>query len=98
MESLPRIRVLKQMGAIEVSEPVRVGGEVRRHPIEYHADPLLVQRIDQEHEVLRRPIARSRREIAGRLIAPRSVEWVLGDGHQFDVREAGLGDGGGVDC
>jgi hypothetical protein len=33
---------------------VLVLGEVRRDPVEDHADAGLVQRVDQEHEVLRR--------------------------------------------
>ena len=50
--------------------------------------PVLVQMIDEVHEVLRRAVARGRREIAGGLVAPGSVERMLGDRHQLDVREA----------
>ena len=71
-------------------QAVRVGREVRGHPVEYHADAVLVQVIDQIHEVLRRPVARGRREIAGGLVAPRAIERMLRDRHQFDMGESGL--------
>ena len=63
---------------------------MRRHPVEDHADAVLVQHVDEVHEVLRRAVARGRREVAGRLVAPRAVERVLGHRHQLDVREAPL--------
>ena len=87
MKSLPRIGMLVQVGPVEVDQAVRIGGKVRRHPVEDHADALLMQMIDEVHEVLRRAIARGRGEISGGLIAPGPVERVLGDRHQLDVRE-----------
>ena len=60
-----------------------------RHPIEEDADALLVQMVNEIHEVLRRSVATGRRKEAGGLIAPRAEERVLGDGHQFDVGETG---------
>src|SRR5215467_1405693 len=69
MESAAPIGMLEQMGAVEVCETVRVGREVRRHPIKYHADSALVKVIDEKHEVLRRAITCGRCEISGRLIS-----------------------------
>ena len=69
---------------------MRVGRKVRGHPVEDHADAALVQVVDEVHEVLRRAVARGRREVAGGLVAPGAVERVLGDRHQLHVREAGL--------
>ena len=80
--------MLVQVRAVEISESVRVGRKVRRHPVEDHADAVLVQDVDQLHEVLRRAVAGGRREIAGRLVAPRAVERMLGDRHQLDVGES----------
>jgi hypothetical protein len=37
--------VLEQVRAVELCQAVRVGGKVRRHPIEDHADAGLVQRV-----------------------------------------------------
>ncbi len=88
VDALPRVRVFVEVRAVEVDEAVLVGGKVRRRPVEDHADPLLVQVIDEPHEVLRRAVARRGREEPGHLVAPRRIERVLGDGQQLDVREA----------
>ncbi len=61
---------------------------MRRHPVEDHADPLLVQMIDQEHQVLGRSKARRGGEIPRGLIAPGTVERVFRNRHQFDMRES----------
>ena len=87
VEALARVGVLVQVRAVEVMQPVRVGREMRWHPVEDHADALRVQVIDEVGKVLRRAIAGGRREVAGGLVAPRAVERVLGQRHQLDVRE-----------
>ena len=43
VEALPRVGVLVQVRAVEVGQAVLVGREVRRHPVEDHADAVLVQ-------------------------------------------------------
>ena len=85
--ALARVGVLVQVGAVEVPEPVLVGGEVGRHPVEDDRDPGLVEGVDQRHEVLRGAVAGGRREVPGGLVAPRAVERVLGHRQQLDVRE-----------
>ena len=65
-----------------------IGREMRGHPIENHADAMLMQVVHQIHEILRRAVARGGREIAGGLISPRSVKRMLHDGQEFDVGEA----------
>ena len=50
--------------------------------------PRLVQRVDEEAEVVGRSVARGRRVVAGDLVAPRPVERVLHHRQQLDVREA----------
>ncbi len=92
MKALARIGVLVEVGPVEIREAVSVGGKMRRHPVEDHADPLTMQHVDEVHEVLRRPVACGGREVPGRLVAPRAVERVLGDRHQLDVREAVVAD------
>ena len=67
-----------------------VGREVRRHPIQNDGDVVLVQVVHQIHEILRRAVTRRGREIARRLISPGTVERMLHDGQQFDVRESQL--------
>ena len=87
MEPLPPVGVLVEMGAVEEREAVGVVREVRRHPVEDDPDAGLVQDVDEIHEVLRLAVPRGRREVAGRLIAPRAVERMLGHRQQLDVGE-----------
>src|SRR5579862_5921834 len=70
MESLARVGVLVEMRAVEVGEAVGVGREVRRDPVENHADAVLVKVVDEVHEILRRAVARGGSEVAGGLISP----------------------------
>ena len=82
--------MLIERRSVEPGQCVRVGGKVRRHPVEDHADPAGVQRIDQRAELVGMPVARGGREVAGDLVSPGSAEGVLRDGQQLDVREAHL--------
>ena len=92
METLPRIGMLVEMRAVEVGQAVRVGREVRRHPVEDHGDAVLVQVVDQIHEILRRAVARGGGEIAGGLVSPGAVEGMLHHGQEFHVSEAHAAD------
>ena len=60
--------------------------KMRRHPVENHAQIVLVAGIDKAAKRFRRAVARGRRVITGHLIAPRRIERVFGDRHQFDMR------------
>ena len=83
-----RIGVFVQRGAVESREAVCVARKMRGHPVEQHADTALVQVIDEPAKVVGRAEAARRREVAQRLIAPRAVERMFGDRHQFDVSES----------
>ena len=39
MAALPRIGMLVERGAVESAEPVRIVGEMARHPVEDDAEP-----------------------------------------------------------
>ena len=88
VEAQARVGVLVKVRAVELGQAMRILGEVRRHPVEDHADAVLVQHVHQVHEVLRRAVARRGREVAGGLVPPRAVERMLGDRHQLHVGEA----------
>jgi hypothetical protein len=77
VEAQARVLVLVQVRAVEAREGMRVGREVRRHPVQEDADALLVQRVDEDHQVLRRAVARARCVVPGGLVAPGAVEGVL---------------------
>src|SRR5688572_12189546 len=88
MHPQPWVGVFVEMRAVEAGQRVLVVREMRRYPVENHADAALVQVVDEVHQILRVAETRCRREIARDLIAPRSVERMLHDRHQLDVREA----------
>src|SRR4051812_25875618 len=88
MNATPRVRGFIFVLAVEVPEAVLIIRKVRRHPIEYHADPILVKTVDQVHEFLRRSVTARRCEESGDLVSPRAEERVLHYRHKLDVREA----------
>src|ERR1700730_17590555 len=90
MEALACIGVLEQVSAVEEGEAVAVGREVRWDPVENDRDAMLVQIVDEVHEILRRAVTRRRSEVTCGLISPGTVERMLHDGEQFDVRESEL--------
>ena len=88
------IGVLIQMAAIKKGQTVTVTGEVTWHPVDDHADALGVASIDKTPEFIRGSVAAGRGIPASDLITPGAIKWMLGDRHQFDVREAPLLDVG----
>ena len=90
MESLARVGVLVEVRAVEVGEAVRVGRKVRRYPVEDHANAVLVQVVDQVHEILRRAVARRGREVSGGLVSPGTVEGMLHHRQELDMGETQL--------
>ena len=90
MEAESRVGVFVQVGAVELGEPVGVGGEMGWDPVEHDAEAALVEVIDHEHQVLRLAVPAGGGEVPRRLIAPRTVERVLHHGHQLDMGETGL--------
>ncbi len=90
VKSETRVRVLVEVRAVEVAQAVFVRRKVRGHPVQDHADAVLVQVVDEEHQVLGAAVPAAGSEVAQRLITPRGVEWVLHDGKQLHVRETHL--------
>ncbi len=90
MEALARVGVFVEVACRRTGQAVRVGWEMRRHPVEDHAQPGVVGRVGEGAEILRRAEARRRRVQPGGLVAPGAVEGVLLDRHQLDVGEAEL--------
>ena len=73
---------------------MRIAGEMRRHPVEQHAQAVRVAGVDEAAQPRRVAEARGRRVKAQRLVAPRAVEGMLGDRQQLDMREAKVRDVG----
>src|SRR5713101_2228103 len=82
--------MLEQMSAIKEGEAMAVGREVRWDPVENDRDVVLVQIVDEVHEILRRAVTRRRSEVTRGLIAPGTIERMLHDREQFDVCESEL--------
>src|SRR5512145_1168271 len=70
MEALARIGMLIEMRAIEKTQTMTIGREMGGHPIEYDADPMPMEFIDEIHEILRGSIIARWGKVSGRLVAP----------------------------
>src|SRR6266853_3445800 len=82
--------MLEQMSAVKEGEAMAVGREVRWDPVENDRDVVLVQVVDEVHEILRRAVTRRGSEVTRGLIAPGTIERMLHDREQFDVCESEL--------
>src|SRR3989304_3535273 len=83
------------MRSVEEGKAMLVIGKVGRHPIQDHADALLVQSIDEKHEVLGRPVPAGRGEVSGGLVSPGTIEGMLRDRQEFHMGETHFLDIGG---
>ena len=80
--------MLIEMGPIEIDEAVDVIGEMGRNPVEYNPNASAVQGVDEEHEILRAAVARSRCKVSHCLISPGTVEGVLHERRKLDMGKA----------
>ena len=78
--------------AVEHGQAVGVLGEMRRNPVQDHADARLVQPVHQIQEIVPAAIARGRRIVTGHLVAPGAVKGILRDPHQLHMSVAHLQD------
>src|ERR1700693_690735 len=76
------------MGAIEVSQAVGVGRKVRRHPVQDDGDAMLMQVVDQIHEILWRAVARCGGEIASGLVSPGTIERMFHHRQEFHMSKS----------
>jgi hypothetical protein len=83
-----RVGVLVERGPVEARKRELVAREVRRHPVEDHADAVLVQAVDELAEVVRIAVGRHGREVARHLVAPRARERMGHHRQQLHVGEA----------
>ena len=79
VETLARVGVLVKSGAVETREPVRIGWEMRRRPVEDDAEARGMRPINEAGEPRWLAEAAGRREQADRLIAPGFIERMLAD-------------------
>ena len=67
---LARIGVFIKSGAVKGGQPVVIGGEMARHPIEQHSDASGMSGLDEIAEFVRRAEPDGGREQADRLVTP----------------------------
>ncbi len=85
MLALPRIGMLVDRVSVKLDQALGILREVRRHPVQDNADLVLVQVVDHVLEILRRSIAGGRCIVARDLIAPGSIQRMLGNADQLDM-------------
>ena len=90
MEAFLRVSMLVEMGAIKEAQPVLISGEMRGHPVQNHANSLLVQIVNKIHEVLRRAIAAGGSEVSCGLVSPGAIEGMLHDGQKLHMGKSHL--------
>ena len=83
-----RVGVLVQGFAVEPGQRPLILGEVRRHPVQQHADAGLVEFVHEVPEFVGVAEARRRGEVGRDLVAPGSAERVLRHRHELHVGEA----------
>ena len=91
MFSLPWIGIFVKVCAVKMGEGEKVLWKVRRHPVQNHPDAVLMERVHQIHEILRRAVAAGGGVETGDLISPGTVERKFGQRHEFHMGESHLG-------
>jgi hypothetical protein len=77
--------------SVEAGETMRVGGKMRRHPVQDDADAGAVHGIDETRKAFGRAITRARREKSERLVAPGAAEPILCDREKLHMGEPHVG-------
>ena len=85
MLSLARICIFVCRCSVKIHKSMCILREMRRYPVKNDTNLLLMALIDQVSKILRRSVTGGRCIITGYLIAPRSIERILRDSHQFNV-------------
>src|SRR5690606_32328345 len=88
VKALARILMLVESRAIESCKPVRVCGEMGRHPVQDDANAGAMRAVDKPGKTLRLAETGRRGVESRRLIAPGRVERMLGDRQELDMGEA----------
>ena len=79
--------MLIKVGSVKKTEAVLVAREMRRDPVQDDTDTVLVERINEEHEILGRPVAARGRKVPEGFITPGSVERMFHHGKKLHVSE-----------
>ncbi len=84
---LPRIRMLVEVRPVEIAEAGFILRKMRGNPIQDDADAVLMKIVDEIHEIRRRAEPAGRSKVADDLVSPRTIEGMLHDGQELDMRK-----------
>src|SRR4029077_14494323 len=79
MKAFARVEMLVERGAVEPGQPVRIGGKMRRNPVENNANARGMQRAHTKRHYSRRSVAAAWSKQAQRLISPRAAKRMFCD-------------------
>src|SRR5712691_6695276 len=79
------VSILIEVSTVKVAKSMPIFGKVCRHPVEEDADALLVHIIHEVLKVFRRTETTRGCVVAGHLVAPGTIERILGNRQQFDM-------------
>ena len=90
VRALSRIQVLIEAGSVKAGQTEGILRKMRRHPVQNHADSLLMHIVHKIHEVLRCTVARRGCVVSGHLITPGFIQRMLHDRQQLHMGIAHL--------
>jgi hypothetical protein len=79
--------MLVEVGAVKKTQTVFVAGKMGGHPVQNHPDPMLMQAIDEKHEVLGRAVTAGRGKVTKRQVSPGSVKGMFRDRQKLHMGE-----------
>src|SRR5580698_9445657 len=88
VQAFASVGMLIEGGAVETIQPVSIGWEMTRHPVQDDTDSGLVRPVDETGKAVRRTKPRCRREQTQRLVAPGTPEGMFRNWHELNMREA----------
>ena len=78
VETLAGVRMIVEVRAVKICQPVGIGWEVGRHPVQDDPNAGLMEGVHEVHKFLRSAISAGRGKVAGDLVAPA---WEIGVFH-----------------
>ena len=91
MFPFPGICIFIQGLSVKISQAMGIPREMGGHPVQDHADPLLMEIVDKVHKFVRRAVTGGGSVVTGHLISPGAVERMLRDPHQLYVGVTHIG-------
>ncbi len=74
MKTLSWVLVFIKVCSVKICQTMFIRGEMGRHPVQDHTDFILMEKVDEKHEILRTAIAAGGSKITSHLVSPGPVE------------------------